>query len=302
MFLRFERPARQIAPRVAPKPRSHLVASISTNQSPAPGSDTGGSSVSGLESRRIAFDQMHRDDAVELFRDRVCRRMHGAQLVLVTGVGRRRTIAERCAAALTAADGDARDGADHVFETRQVCFDQSVGFDQRGAIGRAVQHLECRGGIEAEIFRLALMRDIAPSLEKTSIATRSSRCSRSYHRLKSASWAGSMSIDVSSIAFPASGMSAMSPYAAMLEARSAIAFITASLTPGSYSEWPAPSTIRISDIGPCGAERMRGRRRAEQIVAALHDDAREFLRACSASARSWSGLHEAVVLESNALP
>src|ERR1700687_1697226 len=39
------------------------------------------------------------------------------------------------------------------------------------------------------------------------MATRSSRCSRSYQRLNSASSNGSMSIDVSSIAFPASGIS-----------------------------------------------------------------------------------------------
>src|SRR4051794_8326427 len=36
------------------------------------------------------------------------------------------------------------------------------------------------------------------------------------------------------------------PYWVILEARSAIAFITASLTPESYSEWPAPSMMRIS--------------------------------------------------------
>src|SRR5260370_36133864 len=39
------------------------------------------------------------------------------------------------------------------------------------------------------------------------MATRSSRCSRSYQRLNSASSDGSMSIDVSSIPFPASGIS-----------------------------------------------------------------------------------------------
>src|SRR3954469_6998585 len=38
-----------------------------------------------------------------------------------------------------------------------------------------------------------------------------------------------------------------------LEARSAIAFITAFLTPGSYSEWPAPSTIRTSAFGHAAA-------------------------------------------------
>src|SRR5262250_2501701 len=41
---------------------------------------------------------------------------------------------------------------------------------------------------------------------KPSIATRSSRCSRSYQRLKSASSDGSMSIDVNSMPFPASGI------------------------------------------------------------------------------------------------
>src|ERR1700727_2835344 len=41
---------------------------------------------------------------------------------------------------------------------------------------------------------------------KPSIATRSSRCSRSYQRLKSASCAGSTSIDVSSMPFPAIGI------------------------------------------------------------------------------------------------
>src|ERR1700680_3332956 len=41
---------------------------------------------------------------------------------------------------------------------------------------------------------------------KPSIATRSSRCSRSYQRLNSASSAASMSIDVSSMPFPAIGI------------------------------------------------------------------------------------------------
>src|SRR5439155_18209124 len=36
------------------------------------------------------------------------------------------------------------------------------------------------------------------------------------------------------------------PQMIILEAISAIAFITASRTPGSYSVWPAPSTTRIS--------------------------------------------------------
>jgi hypothetical protein len=56
------------------------------------------------------------------------------------------------------------------------------------------------------------------------------------------------SIDVSSIPVPWSGIGGVS-YAVTIDARSAIAFITASRMPGSYSEWPAPSTMRISALG-----------------------------------------------------
>ena len=127
------------------------------------------------------------------------------------------------------------------------------------------------------------------------MATRSSRCSRSYQRLNSASSDGSISIEVSSMPFPAIGMFDC-PYRLMLEARSAIAFITASRTPGSYSEWPAPSTMRISASAPRRGQRMRGRRRAQQIIAALHDDAGN---ACELAGfvQKLVGSHEAVVLE-----
>jgi hypothetical protein len=54
-----------------------------------------------------------------------------------------------------------------------------------------------------------------------------------------------MFIDVSSMPLPAIGIF-LDSLCRILEAISAIAFITASRTPGSYSVCPAPSTKRIS--------------------------------------------------------
>ena len=53
---------------------------------------------------------------------------------------------------------------------------------------------------------------------------------------------------------------------------SAIDFITASRTPGSYSVWPAPSTMRISASGQTAASACDVTA-GTAVVAALHDDA-----------------------------
>ena len=124
---------------------------------------------------------------------------------------------------------------------------------QRGAIGRAVEHLEGRGGIQAEIFRAALMRDIAPGFQKA--VDRDALLEMlavvppvefglvgriDVHRRQQHSFSGERHF-------------CDDPYPVIFEARSAIAFITASRTPGSYSEWPAPSTKRTSESGHAAA-------------------------------------------------
>jgi hypothetical protein len=65
-----------------------------------------------------------------------------------------------------AADRDARDGPDHVLEAGDVGLRPRRLVRQRGAIGRAVQHLKRFGGVEAEIFRIAVLRDIAAGFEE----------------------------------------------------------------------------------------------------------------------------------------
>src|SRR4051812_29557388 len=75
--------------------------------------------------------------------------------------------AERRTAAGAAADRNARNAADHVLEVGDVGLRPGGLVGERSAVGRAVQHLEGFGGIEAEIFRVAVMRDIAPRFEKT---------------------------------------------------------------------------------------------------------------------------------------
>ena len=77
---------------------------------------------------------------------------------------------------------------------------------------------------------------------------------------------------------------------------SAIAFITASRTPGSYSVWPAPSTKRISasrHSAPSACEVAGG---LSRFVAALHDDAGDAFEPARV-AQQLVGLHEAVIGE-----
>src|SRR5258705_560139 len=116
--------------------------------------------------RRIALTQMHRDDAVELLRIESLPQC-GAQSVLAFEGGTKAEDAERRTAALSAADRDARHRADHVLETRHGLFRPIGRAGKLGAIGGAVEHVKRHGGVQAEIFRRALMRDIAPRLEKT---------------------------------------------------------------------------------------------------------------------------------------
>src|ERR1700751_1528685 len=152
---------------------------------------------------------------------------------------------------------------------------------------------------------------------KPSIATRSSRCSRSYQRLKSASLAGSISIDVSNMPFPASGIFLFSSYSASLSPfmirRGASAVFGRCYASNLGSKVCDRAHHRVADAGivqrvagafddadfgilPPRGKRLRGRGRAEQIVAALHDDAGnpgKLLRLIEQLVRP----HEAVVLE-----
>src|SRR2546428_9785190 len=109
---------------------------------------------------------MHRDDAVELLRIEFLPK-RGAQSLLASGGGTKADDAERRSAALSAADRDACHRANHVLETRHGLFRPIGWVGKLRAIGGAVEHIEGRGGIKAEIFRRTLMRDIAPRLEKT---------------------------------------------------------------------------------------------------------------------------------------
>src|SRR6478609_693499 len=95
---------------------------------------------------------MHRDDAVEMLRIEFLPQC-GPQSVLAAGGGAKAYDAERGAAALSAADRDARHRADHVLETRDVRPGPIGLVGKCFAIGRTVEHGEGFGGIEAEIFR-----------------------------------------------------------------------------------------------------------------------------------------------------
>src|SRR5438046_5703989 len=109
---------------------------------------------------------MHRDDALELLRIEFLPK-RCTQSLLASGGVTKADDAERRAAALSAADRDAGHRADHVFETRHGLFRPIGRVGKLRVIGGAVEHVEGRGGIKAEIFRRALRRDIAPRLEKT---------------------------------------------------------------------------------------------------------------------------------------
>jgi hypothetical protein len=56
--------------------------------------------------------------------------------------------------------------ADHVLEVGDIGLRPCRLVRQRGAIGRAVQHLKGFGGIEAEIFRIAVVGDVAAGFEE----------------------------------------------------------------------------------------------------------------------------------------
>src|SRR5581483_7632587 len=140
------------------------------------------------------------------------------------------------------------------------------------------------------------------------MATRSSRCSRSYQRLNSSSCTGSMSIDVSSMPFPAIGifqnslshfvMAGLVPAIHVFAAKTCMPGSSPGMTslimgyPGGdirncLHDCIAHAGIieRVAgafddaDFALCPArgERLRGRGRAEQVVAALHDDAGDAL-------------------------
>src|SRR5258706_6300903 len=109
----------------------------------------------------IALDQMHGDDSVELFGIELIPQC-GAQFVFGAGKRAEADNAKCRTAALSSADRDARDRADHVLETRQRSLRPIGGVLQRGVVGGAVEDVESPGGGETEIFRRALMGDIAP--------------------------------------------------------------------------------------------------------------------------------------------
>src|SRR5882757_11059872 len=127
------------------------------------------------------------------------------------------------------------------------------------------------------------------------MATRSSRCSRSYHRLNSASSDGSMSIDVSSIPFPASGISEKSLTGDFRgEIRDRLHHGIADA--GIVQRMAGALDQTNFRCGPQRAKRMRGRGWTEQVVAALHDDPQNpFELAGFRPKLIWS--HEAIVLE-----
>src|SRR6185437_8081504 len=171
---------------------------------------------------------------------------------------------------------------------------------------------------------------------KPSIATRSSRCSRSYQRLKSVSWSGSISIDVSNMPFPAIGIfqslhalsSSLRGTNAKRLRKGALAtkiqcpkqFWIASLALAmTVSALDLRRSIRdrfhhgIADawiiqrmagalhdaklgIWPPGCKRVRGRGWAQQIEAPLHDEAGNALEFLHVI-QKLVGLHEAIVGE-----
>ena len=261
------------------------VASISTNQSPAPGLGAEGSSVIGFDSAGSlsirCMEMMPSSSAGSS-----CSRS-AARSLSSPPAGAQPDNAERCAAADAAADRDARDRADHVLEAGDIGLRPCGLVRQRGAIGRAVQHLEGLGGVEAEIFRVAVMGDIAAGFEE---AVDCDALFEMFAVVPAIELGFVRGVDVhrrQQHAF-SGHRHFLDSYLLVLEAMSAIAFITASRTPGSYSVWPAPSTKRISASRHTRGKRMRGRGRAQQIVAALHDDAGDACRACPRRAATGS--------------
>src|SRR5260221_12060650 len=103
------------------------------------------------------------------------------------------------------------------------------------------------------------------------MATRSSRCSRSYQRLNSASSDGSMSIDVSSIPFPASGISDVLSGDLGGHVRDRLHHGVPDA--GIVERMAGALDATNFRIRPQRRERMGRRRRTQEIITALHHDA-----------------------------
>src|SRR5215469_15500209 len=130
---------------------------------------------------------------------------------------------------------------------------------------------------------------------KPSIATRSCRCSLSYHRLKSAPSAGAISIDVSNMPFPASGIFRFS---SSLQSGGEIGDCAHHGVPHAGIVERVATSFDDADFGlrPSGRERTRRRGRTEQIVATLQDDAGNAGKLCRLGEKL-IGSHEALVLK-----
>src|SRR6267154_1075716 len=127
------------------------------------------------------------------------------------------------------------------------------------------------------------------------MATLSSRCSRSYQRLNSASSDGSMSIDVSSIPFPASG----------IFEGSLTGYLGGHVRDRLHHGVPDAGIVErmagafdATNFGtrPQRRERMRRRRRTQQIMTALHHDAGNPFE-LAGFGEKLIRLHEAIVLK-----
>jgi len=201
--------------------------------------------------RRIALDQMH-----EMIPSDFSGSVSPAVRCALSSPrqGRRRTIpsAARGLSRLIVMRATARI---MFFETRDVRLGPIGLAGKCVAIGRLSSTSKVRWN-RAEIFGCPHAQRSA-GFEKAVDATRSSRCSRSYHRLNSAH-GGSMSIDVSSIPFPASGIFD-SPLCGNFRGQIRDRFHHRILTPASYSECRRLDE-RISEAAHC-AKRMRCRRR-----------------------------------------
>src|SRR5882757_3679385 len=109
---------------------------------------------------------MHGDNPVELSGIKLLPQC-GAQLICAALGRAQPDNAKRSTAARSTADRDPRNSANHVLEASDVGLRPFGLVGECGAVGGTVQDLECRSRIEAEIFRAALMRDIASGFQKT---------------------------------------------------------------------------------------------------------------------------------------
>src|SRR5882724_12354490 len=230
---------------------------------------------------------MHRDDSIERLRIESFVQ-HLAQGRFAAGVRPQPGDTEHGAAALAAADGDARDRADHVLETRHGFFRPVGRVGKPRAIGRAIQHLYRRRRVEAEIFRAAPMRDIAAGFDEAL------DCDALFEMLTIVPAVEILVVGRVDIhrrqqhALSGERHSLMSSYLVTFEAMSAIAFITAFLTPGSYSEWPASSTMRMSaslQRAASACEVEGGQSRSKRPCTMMPGMPLSF----AASSRSWLG-------------